>query len=132
MTDLGEWDENQEGPGTSNADSDDQQALLYPNVAVFVANFLAPMYARSSTAWCPQSWKHAEGSYRFEALWRAWEHLRLDPTTGSSVWLSDHADPHLAVLLSSDGPFKGCTPDSGHHGRAKPLPIELPPTGLFE
>ncbi|NMM17173.1 MAG: DUF4913 domain-containing protein [Cellulomonas sp.] len=62
------------------------------------------MYARSSTAWCPQWWKDAEGTYRLEALWRAWEHVRLDPATGSSVWLRDHADPHMAVLLSSDGP----------------------------
>lgn len=27
-----------------------------------------------------------------EALWRAWEHLRLDGATGISVWFKDHAE----------------------------------------
>lgn len=33
------------------------------------------------------------------------EHLRLDPATGVSVWLRDHAD-HLVVLMDPDGPFR--------------------------
>ena len=83
-------------------------------------------------AWCPQWWKHAEGIYRLEALWRAWEYLRQEPNTGASVWLRDHCDPHMAVLLSSDGPFKGCTPSDGHvDGRAKRLKVDAPPVGLF-
>ncbi|WP_372697705.1 DUF4913 domain-containing protein [Arthrobacter sp. JSM 101049] len=38
-----------------------------------------------------------------DALWRAWEHLRLDPTTGRSVWWKGHTDVHMAVLLSQKG-----------------------------
>jgi hypothetical protein len=41
-----------------------------------------------------------------EALWRAWEHLRLDGATGISVWWSDHADHHMNMLLNPDGPFR--------------------------
>jgi hypothetical protein len=33
--------------------------------------------------------------------------LRLDGSTGMSVWWRDHADHHMGVLLSADGLFKG-------------------------
>ena len=92
------------------------------------------MYRRAldspSRAWCPQWWKHADAISRLEALWRAWEHLRLDPATGMSVWFRDHADPHMGVLLDSEGPFKRCSPSKGH----KPLDellLEPAPAGLF-
>jgi hypothetical protein len=55
-----------------------------------------------------------------EALWRAWEFLRLEGTAGMSVWWRDHADHHMSVLLSTDGPFKGCTTDDG---RGPNLPL---------
>lgn len=63
-----------------------------------------------------------------EALWRAWEHLRLDPATGMSVWLRDHADHHLGVLFSEHGPFAKATDESSH---GTPLPYTPPPEGLF-
>jgi len=108
--------------------------LYYPDVVSFVTKHLAPMYRRSlsanSTTWCPQWWRHAEAIARLEALWRSWEHLRLGPSTGTSVWFRDHADHHMAVLLSADGPFKGCKPD-GHGERLQPLPLIAPPDGLW-
>ena len=66
-----------------------------------------------------------EGIPRLEALGRAWEYLRLDARTGMSVWFRDHADHHMTVLLSAEGPFKGCKPD-GHGERLKPLPLSAP------
>lgn len=81
--------------------------------------------------WCPQWWRHPEAIIRLEALWRAWEHLRLEPATGMSVWLRDHADHHMTVLLDPDGPFKDCRPDKGHGARLEPLPLDQPPEGLF-
>lgn len=108
--------------------------LYYPNVLVFVTELLAPMYRRpltgQGTTWCPEWWSHAEAVARLEALWRAWEYLRLDPATGMSVWFRDHADYHMAVLLSADGPFKGCKPDK-HAERLDPLPLVEPPEGLW-
>jgi len=87
------------------------------------------MYRRplggQGVTWCPEWWRHAEAIARLEALWRAWEHLRLDPATGMSVWFRDHADHHMGVLLSADGPFKGCKPDK-HGERLEPLPLTLP------
>ena len=56
------------------------------------------------------------GITRLEALWRAWQHLRLDAHTGMSVWFRDHADHQMAVLLSADGPYKAGKPAG--HGRA--------------
>lgn len=32
-----------------------------------------------------------------------------------SIWWRDHADHHMGVLLSADGPFKGCKPVAGGH-----------------
>ncbi len=147
MTDgLGEWQEGGEDPlaapaaptatanGAATPGATDAVDLYYPNVLVFVTEHLSPMYRRALTAntttWCPEWWKHAEGIARLEALWRAWEHLRLDPATGSSVWFRDHCDHHMAVLLNADGPFKGCKPDK-HAERMAPLPLHPPPPGLF-
>lgn len=109
--------------------------LYYPTVEAFVTQLLAPTYRRSlgglGVAWCPQWWRHAEAIARLEALWRAWEHLRLDAATGMSVWYRDHADHHMAVLLSADGPFKGCGRLGHREGRLDALPVDAAPPGLF-
>lgn len=107
--------------------------LFYPSLECFVAEQLAPLYRRQlghGRTWCRAWWAHAEAITRLEALWRSWEHLRLEPALGMSVWLRDHADPHMAVLLDPDGPFKGCSPDR-HAARLEPLPVDPPPEGLF-
>jgi len=115
---------------SSDAGVDEPAQLYYTDLLTFVREYLSPMYRRSlsgqGATWCPEWWKHAEGITRLEALWRAWEYLRLDAHTGMSVWLRDHADHHMAVLLSTDGPFKGCKPDA-HGERLKPLPLIAPP-----
>ncbi|MEJ7894180.1 MAG: DUF4913 domain-containing protein [Solirubrobacteraceae bacterium] len=121
-------------PAVPGAGVDDPPELYYPDVVAFVREQLVPMYRRplggQGVTWCPQWWRHAEAIARLEALWRAWEHLRLDPATGMSVWFRDHADHHMPVLLSADGPFKGCKPDK-HGERLDPLPLDPPPDGLF-
>jgi hypothetical protein len=48
-----------------------------------------------------------------------------------SVWFRDHADPHMAVLLDADGPFKRCSPAKGHGRELDPLPTKPAPEGLF-
>lgn len=132
---LGEWDD--ELDATEPVDEGEEvPELFYANVAVFVAAKLAPTYRRhinpaGGVTWCPQWWKHAEAISRLEALWRAWEFLRLEGATGMSVWWRDHADHHMSVLLSADGPFKGCNPDDGHKSKLPPLPCGEPPEGLF-
>jgi hypothetical protein len=115
-----------------SSDEPAEPALYYPTLMAFVTEYLTPLYRRSVTGqgmtWCAQWWKHAEAIMRLEALWRSWEYLRQDPHTGISVWLRDHADHHMAVLLSADGPFKGCKPDK-HGDRLQKLPTDEPPDG---
>jgi hypothetical protein len=107
--------------------------LYYPTLEAFVRDQLAPMYRRDVEGrirfWCVQWWRHAEAIARLEALWRAWEHLRLDPATGMSVWFRDHADHHMNILFDPEGPFKRCA--KGHGERLKALPIDAPPPGMF-
>jgi Domain of unknown function (DUF4913) len=116
--------------GKELVDVSAEPKLVYASVAEFVEKQLVPMYRRSldggQRAWCPEWWRHAEALVRMEALWLSWEHLRLDPALGMSVWLRDHLDHHMAVLLDAEGPFKRCSPDKGHRVLDL-LPLEPPP-----
>ena len=40
-----------------------------------------------------------------------WEALRLQPGTGMAIWLRDHLDHQLPVLLGRTGPFSMCSED---------------------
>lgn len=54
--------------------------------------------------------------------------------TGMSVWFRDHAEHHMAVLLSPSGPFAGIgTGKDREHTNEKGelLPYVEPPDGLF-
>jgi len=133
-----EWDDVDLDDGPADTDEDTAEEALepyFPDVEAFVREFLAPTYRRSlegsHRVWCAEWWRHAEAINRLESLWRAWEHLRLDPATGMSIWWRDHADHHMPALLAPDGPFKGCGSDRGHQPRAAPLPAVAAPLGLF-
>lgn len=131
MSDLGEWDDVAD---EAAADVDPPAPRLYfGSVDEFVREMIVPVFrrevnSRGELRWSARWWESAEAVIRLEALWRSWEHLRLDPALGMSVWLRDHLDPHLAVLMSPAGPF-GVT--SGAAGAGSPLPYEPPPPGLF-
>lgn len=107
--------------------------LYYGSTAEFVREYLRHVYKRkidgNRTFWSLRWWASDEAIARLEAMWLAWEHLRLDPATGPSVWWRDHADPHMAVLLSSVGPFG--KESQVRSGLDQPLPHEEPPDGLF-
>lgn len=110
--------------------------LVFGSVEEFVAEKLARTYRREVTEskhrhWCPQWWLHEEAISRLEALWRSWEHLRLDPALGMSVWWRDHADHHMAALFDADGPFKSCSVRGGHRDSIPPLPLIAPDPALF-
>jgi hypothetical protein len=79
--------------------------------------------------WCPEWYFHPEGVSRVAALWRAWEHLRLDGATGISVWWKDHADHHMSVLLDPRGPFYKC--DMQKHRDPAHLEPKKAPEGWF-
>lgn len=119
-----------EGP----QDTPDEPGLYYGSVDEFVRDYLRNVYRRKISGngmgrvWAAEWWKYDEAVIRLEALWRAWEHLRQEPTTGMSVWWRDHADHHMAALMDSDGPFAGAE-DSCKRG--EPLPYLAPPPGMF-
>ena len=107
--------------------------LYYATVDDFVREFLCPTFRRpigpgSPLRWSGRWWESAEAIIRLDAIWRAWETLRLDAGTGMSVWLKDHADYHLAILMSPTGPFRN---SEDLAKITEPLPYEPPPAGLF-
>ena len=108
---------------------------FYPSVYRFVSEFLAPTFAhevndqQTSFRWCSKWFHHAEAVARLEALWKAWEVLRLDPGTGAGVWFRDFADPAMAALTAAHGPFSRCSDTT--HKLPPALPIDPVPSGLF-
>jgi hypothetical protein len=112
--------------------------LVYSSAVEFFAELLAQSYVRevnegAALAWCPEWYKHPEALIRMESIWRAWEHLRLEPALGVSSWWLNHADPHMRVLMDKEGPFKKCAYD-GHKRPAEEksvLPHVVPEAGIF-
>lgn len=123
------WPEQDPAP----ADDDASPELFFGSVEEFVREVIVPIYrrkvgARGSRRWSAEWWRSAEAISRLEALWRSWEHLRLDGATGMSTWWRDHADYHMNALFDPDGPF-GASQDENKAG--EPLPHTPPPPGLF-
>ena len=123
-------------PPHSTASADEPPRLRYASVYEFVGEHLTDLYRRDVSGdrmrWCPWWWAHAEAVSRLEAMWRAWEHLRLDGSTGMSVWWRDHADPAMHALLDPQGPFDGCSAADGHRPRLDRLPSEPLPDMLAD
>lgn len=123
-------------PATGEEDEERPPELVYGSVDEFVRKYLRHVYRRATSdqrVWAARWWDYDEAVIRLEALWRAWEHLRLDPSTGMSVWWRDHADHHMAVLMDPEGPFAAANHYEGANEADKgaPLPYEAPPAGLF-
>lgn len=120
-------------PPAQDEDADSAPRLVYGNADEFFREYLRYVYRRRidgrNRLWSRRWWAYDEALNRVEALWRAWEALRLDPATGMSVWWRDHADPHMSMLMSPDGPFQGC--DDKTTAPNAPLPYEAPPEGFF-
>lgn len=92
-----------ETPADPPAEEQKPAQLVYGSAEEFLHEQLLPTYVRDvdgrAAKWCIEWYYHPEAVTRVEALWRAWEHLRLDGATGISVWFKDHADHHMSVLL---------------------------------
>lgn len=111
--------------------------LVYGSVDEFLREYLRHVYSRridgKERIWAARWWEYTEAVIRLEALWRAWEHLRLDPSTGMSVWWRDHADHHMSMLMDPKGAFIAARSMDAENQCAKgePLPYAAPPAGLF-
>lgn len=119
---------------------DEGPTLYYGSVDEFVREYLVKNYRRrvdgERAVWAADWWNYPEATIRLDALWRAWEHLRLDPTTGMSVWFRDHAEHHMSVLLDPHGPFAAAGPgkdrvNTNDDQKGAELPYAEPPAGLF-
>lgn len=156
MTDIPDWTTNPEWPtedpttpraggtpGPTNEAEDDATPeteplpeLYFGSTDQFVREFVCPVFrrnvgetGRAEYRWSARWWESAEAVIRLEAMWRSWEQARLDPATGISTWLRDHADYHLSILMSPTGPFAHSTDTAS--SVADPLPYTTPPSGLF-
>jgi hypothetical protein len=121
------------GEAAQAAQEAEPPQLYFANVDEFVREYLRHVYRRPidgrAVFWSAEWWRYDEAMNRLEAIWRAWEYLRLDPATGMSVWWRDHADPHMQVLMSPQGPFRRET--DVRTDEVDPLPYTAPPPGLF-
>ncbi len=117
------------------ADAEPEVENHFPNVYVFVQDFLVKVHARPvrdqlSWRWCSQWWDHPEAVSRLEALWKAFEVLRRDPGTGAATWWRDYADPTMAALSDAGGTFAKCSDTS--HVLPPDLPMQPPAAWLIE
>jgi len=122
-----------EAPTPATQAAGDVPQLVFGSVDEFFREKLRYYYARGvgpqgAHRWSARWWEVPEAVSRLDALWRAWEALRLEPTFGMSVWWRDHADHHMRILMDPDGPFKASKDRSDPGG---PLPYEPPPQGMF-
>lgn len=107
-------------------------APIFDSLGDWVQAWLLPLYRREldgrSTTFCVHWWRHPEAYYRLDALWKSWEFNRLRPGTGTAVWLKDYLDPHMAVLMSSNGPMHGCTLKKHSDNATEPWALSRLPT----
>ena len=135
--DADEWAEAEPGDTEEPpAPASEPPALHFATLPAFVAHFAAwyrrEVFDSHERVWCPQWWRHPEAVVRLEAMWRSFEALRQDPATGISVWLRDHADVHMAQLMSPAGAFRGCHARDGHtNDPLLALPVVDPPEGWW-
>ena len=83
---------------------------------------------RGEYAWCPLWWEHPEAVFRFEALHGAWTELAPEPGAALSIWVRDHLDPCLQVLLDPNGPFADCAHTERRGGPSVHRPLPTLPT----
>jgi hypothetical protein len=105
---------------------------VYGSVQEWVTSHFLPMFRRplgGEFRWCAQWWQHAEAITRLTALWHSWEAMRLQPGTGMAIWLRDHLDHQLPVLLGRTGPFSMCSEDE--HIDPRQARTQQPPDGWW-
>ena len=146
-----EWDDEATPSSTpSGAAPATAPELYYGSVDEFVREKLRYTYIRkvgpsAPYRWAGDWWRYPEAMGRLDALWRAWEALRLEGQVGMSSWWRDHADHHMRMLMAPDGPFTNSR-DTNETAAAwtkapggtaderpliGPLPYTAPPVGMF-
>jgi hypothetical protein len=106
---------------------------VFENVAEWVEAFALPHWRRnpSKHQWDPTWWQHTEALTVLEALWRAFEQMRLDGLTGMAVYMRDFFYPLMTTLTGPDGPFWRAADIEGG-AVAKTWPSEPAPARMFD
>lgn len=104
---------------------DETPKLVYPNAGAWVNGWLLPRYRRAlgggKRRWDPNWWRYEEAGGALEALWQAWEHLRLEPGTGIAVFYRDYLYPIMDQITGPDGPFWN------YHNKPESVPANVIP-----
>lgn len=108
---MEDFDDEYNTENTARAAGDAQQpperATYYVDMFAWVEEWLLPHWAHRKEHWSDTWWEYPEALSRLEAVWRAWEFLRLEGALGMSVFWRDHLDPHMKALTAPDGVFYG-------------------------
>lgn len=118
----------------AEADRDQPPELAFYSLPEFVEDFFLQVAARHTLSenWCPMWWDHEEAVLRLEALWDAFEALRLEPGTGTAVWIRDFLDPTVSALTNPETtPFRRCNVRRNEHLAEEPWPAAPAPDGMF-
>lgn len=104
----------------------------FANAAQWVEQWLIPHYKRNprTNLWDQRWWEYTEVVAVFEALWQAWEFLRVDSMLGPAVFFRDYLWPAMREITGPEGPFFQV---KDAHGRAlpEPWPTAPVPEGLY-
>ena len=119
---------------------EEPRKLHHARLDLFVEKYIAHTYRREVSRpgtegkirWCSQWWDHAEAVGRLDALWMAWEEMRLGEGSEMAAWWTQFADPLMAALFDPEGVFKYCSVSDGHRPSMKVLPTVPAPQGWFQ
>ncbi len=107
----------------------------YTGVDEFVDQFVLPQWRYrldiEDVRWCARWWEHTAALGRLEALWEAFEVMRLDDGPALSVWYRDHFDTHMTVLTQRNGVFHRCSGQRGIHEQPPVWPHGQVPPGFL-
>lgn len=122
-----------EEAGAEEEEEDDAPPPRFATVDLFVDQFVLPNWNHKyvRVLWCRKWWEHAEAITRLEALWEAFEVMRLQPAPSFSTWLRDHFDVHMRALTDPEGVFFSCDTNKEHHKPQEPWPSDPAPAGMF-
>lgn len=125
-------------PGQTPSEDPDQApppARWYTGVDQFVDQFVLPQWRYrldvEDVRWCARWWEHAAALGRLEALWEAFEVMRLEDAPSLSVWYRDHFDVHMTVLTQRNGVFHRCSGERAVHEQPPVWPHGQVPAGFL-
>ncbi|MBO1768250.1 DUF4913 domain-containing protein [Allobranchiibius sp. GilTou38] len=121
--------------GSSSPPDADEPQRWFSGVDTFVDEFVLPQWRyrldTEDVRWCARWWEHTAALGRLEALWEAFEAMRLEGGASLSTWYRNHFDVHMTVLTQRNGVFHRCSAERGVHEQPPVWPHEQVPPGFL-